>query len=135
MMTDLVFRVPAIRLAEAQAAHQPDHTFMYRFDWPSNAFDGRLGSCHSLEIPFVFNNLQRPGVGMLTGPDAPQSIADEMHSAWIEFVRNDDPGGSPPRAWPPYEPAAGRATMLFDVPSRVEPDPDGHERELWEAHL
>jgi len=34
LQTDRLFRVPAIRLAEAQSAHQPA-TFMYRFDWTS----------------------------------------------------------------------------------------------------
>jgi len=41
-MTDLVFRQPAIRLAEAQSAHAP--VSMYRFDLASTAMGGALGA-------------------------------------------------------------------------------------------
>ncbi|MDZ7732772.1 MAG: hypothetical protein U5R31_06305 [Acidimicrobiia bacterium] len=70
IMTDRIFRIPAIRLAEAQAPHRPDGTWMYEFAWSSPAFDGRLRSCHALEIPFVFDNLHQPGVDLLCGTRA-----------------------------------------------------------------
>ncbi|MBI2705601.1 MAG: carboxylesterase/lipase family protein [Actinobacteria bacterium] len=135
IMTDLAFRQPAIRLAEAQALHSPDHTFMYLFDWASPAFGGQLGACHSLEIPFVFDNLGKPGVDILTGPDAPQSVADDMHAAWIAFVRDDDPNGSGLPEWPAYSPDGERETMRFDTPSHLDSDPESTERQLWEAVL
>jgi len=50
---------PAIRMAESQAPHQPENTFMYLFEYASHRLDGRLGSCHALEIPFVFDNLHK----------------------------------------------------------------------------
>ena len=56
VLTDWWVRVPAIRLADAHAP-APAGTFMYEFAWPSPAFDGRLGACHALEIPFVFDTL------------------------------------------------------------------------------
>ena len=58
--TDRNFRIPAIRLAEAQVANGAP-TWMYRFDWKSPAFGGRIGACHALEIPFAFDNLDAPG--------------------------------------------------------------------------
>ena len=58
--TDRIFRIPAIRLAEARAQH-PGPTFMYRFDWESPALGGALGACHAVEIPFVFGALGAPG--------------------------------------------------------------------------
>ena len=70
-MTDQVFRIPAIRLLETQAAVRPDATFAYWFTWRTPAFDGRLGSCHALEIPFVFDTMTRGGADLLLGPDAP----------------------------------------------------------------
>ena len=30
---------------------------MYEFAWRSPQFGGRLGACHALEIPFVFDTL------------------------------------------------------------------------------
>ncbi len=122
--TDRVFRLPAIRLAEAQAARGVP-SYMYLFTWPTPVFGGALKACHALELPFVFDNLDQPGASTFTG-DGPerQGIADAMHAAWTAFARRGDPG------WPVYEPTA-RSTMRFDAESEVVRDPMGDERELW----
>ncbi|HXQ44866.1 MAG TPA: carboxylesterase/lipase family protein [Acidimicrobiales bacterium] len=134
IMTDRMFRLPAIRMVEAQAAHQPDHTFLYLFEYASTAFDGRLGSCHALEIPFVFDNLHKRGVELLTGSEPPPSLAGAMHTAWTCFARTGSPvhDGLPP--WPPYGPA-GRATMYFGEPCHLEDDPASAERDAWSGVL
>lgn len=122
--TDRVFRVPAIRLAEAQHGRGVP-AFMYLFAWPTPVFGGSLGACHALELPFVFDNLDQPGASTFTG-DGPerQGIADTMHRAWIDFAHRGDPG------WPAYDPGT-RSTMRFDTTSEVVDDPMGDERSLW----
>ena len=77
VMTDSVFRMPAIRVAEAQAAHAP-RVSMYRFDYRSTAFGGVLGACHAIDVPFTFANLDRRGVELMLGgiDDATQRLAD-----------------------------------------------------------
>ena len=79
------FRMPAIRLAEAQQAHQP-RTFLYQFEWESPARRGTLGACHGLEIPFVFGTLGRTGDDRMsgTGADADR-LSRQMMDAWIEL--------------------------------------------------
>jgi para-nitrobenzyl esterase len=134
MMTDRVFRIPAIRLAEAQSAHQPERTFMYHFTWPTPAFDGRLGSCHALEIPFVFDNLDQPGVDLFMGDAAPQSLADAMHRSWLAFARHGDPGHEALPEWAPYDDTR-RATLRFDETNEAIDDPAGDERRLWQTVL
>ena len=121
--TDRVFRVPAIRLAEAGAETRP--TFMYLFTWESPVFDGKLKSCHALELPFMWDALDRPGLSMLTGtgPER-QPLADAMHAAWIRFARTGDPG------WPAYD-VDRRATQRFDTTLEVLDDPMRIQRELW----
>lgn len=124
LTTDHMFRIPAIRLAEARAS-QTDDTWMYLFNWSSRAFDGRLKATHALEIPFAFNNLDRAGVDAFTGPGPrPQSLAEEMHHAWIEFIKK---GRAP---WAPYT-LTERTTMIFDEPSKIAQDPAAPEREAW----
>jgi para-nitrobenzyl esterase len=134
IMTDRMFRIPALRLAEAQMAHQPAATFLYLFEFASTVFDGRLGSCHALEIPFVFDNLQRAGIELLTGPQPPQALADAMHGAWIAFARRGVPDhdGLPP--WPAYD-GDVRSTMYFGDNCRVEHDPAAAERAAWTDRL
>jgi carboxylesterase type B len=128
VQTDWWCRVPAIRLADAHAKG-PAATFMYEFAWRSPAFEGRLGACHGLEIPFVFDTLDKGAdqmLGPLLGPAPPQQLADKMHAAWIAFATHGDPG------WPRYN-RGRRATMRFDTISEVVDDPRSAERELWEG--
>jgi len=122
--TDRVFRIPAIRLAEAQvAAERP--TFMYLFTWATPVMGGKLKSCHALELPFMWDAIDKKGLAVLTG-DGPerQAIADAMHAAWIAFARTGDPG------WPQYD-LERRATQRFDITREVMDDPMGDERALW----
>jgi carboxylesterase 2/para-nitrobenzyl esterase len=76
---DWYWRIPAIRLADAHARQAKGRTFMYDFAWRSPQFESRLGACHSLEIPFVFDTLA--SARTLAGPNPPQALADAMHAA------------------------------------------------------
>jgi len=128
LTTDHMFRMPALRLAEARAPHT-DATWVYQFNWRSRAFEGKLGATHALEIPFAFNNLDRAGVDAFIGPgDSPQHVADTMHSAWAQFIKTGDPG------WAKYHPHS-RSTMMFDDESAVEDDPAAEERLAWDGIL
>jgi para-nitrobenzyl esterase len=124
--TDRVFRIPAIRLAEAQA-DRGRPTYMYLFTWATPVMNGKLKSCHALELPFMWDALEVPGLSQLTG-DGPgrQALADVMHAAWIAFARTGDPG------WPAYD-TGRRATQRFDTTVEVLDDPMGDERALWEG--
>lgn len=130
--TDFVFRIPAIRLASRQAAHQPD-TRMYLFTYRSPAFGGVLGSSHALEIPFVFDILDAGGVGMFVGPveDRQRALATAMADAWVAFAHTGVPAASGLPDWPAYD-TSRRATMRLDVGAcEVIDDPMAGERELW----
>ncbi len=120
--TDWYFRIPAIRTAEA---HQ-GRSHMYEFAWRSPAFDGRLGSCHALEVGFVFDTLDEPGGGPLVGPAPPRELATAMHAAWVAFAHTGDPG------WDAYA-DAGRSTMRFDQVSSVVSDPRSAQRAVWDG--
>ena len=125
MQTDRVFRIPALRLAEQQRARV--HTYL--FDWASPALDGALGSCHGIELPFVFGTLHDPRAAQLvgSGPDADR-LAVEIQDAWLAFARSGDPG------WPAYD-TAKRATQRLGRASELEWDPQGAERAFWDGLL
>jgi para-nitrobenzyl esterase len=133
MVGELVFRIPVIRFAEAQAGHATP-VYLYRFDWPSPSFDGRLGAAHALELPLVWNRLDLPTAPILLGPDlaAVQPLATAMHDTWVAFIKTGDPNGAGLPRWPRYD-AARRATLLIDRDSRVVDDPAGDLRALWDA--
>ncbi len=128
IQTDWMWRIPAIRLADAHA-RSGSVTYMYEFAWRSPAFNGLLGACHALEIPFVFDTLGgnfKPILWPALGTDPPQELADAMHTAWVAFATNGDCG------WPRYD-LKRRATMRFDTRSEVVDDPRSAERALWEG--
>ena len=132
--TDRVFRIPAIRLAEAQAPHAPA-VHAYWFTWKSPGFGGLLGSCHAIEIAFVFGALHLPGgeqfVG--TGPAADQ-LAGRTMDAWLSFARTGAPGHAELPAWPSYAPPA-RATLELGPTCQLHEDPLSPERQLWDDLL
>ncbi len=132
LMTDLVFRIPALRLAESLTAARAAPVWMYRFDWTSPAAGGRLGATHALEIPFVWNLVDVPGVELFTG-DAPgrRSLAAAMHGAWLAFATSGDPTTALLPTWPRYE-SPRRSTMVFDAECQVLDDPNGTERRVWD---
>jgi para-nitrobenzyl esterase len=124
IQTDWYWRIPAIRLADAHA-QSASATYMYEFAWRSPQFNGRLGACHGIEIPFVFHTLGN-GTELLWGADPPQWLADTVHAAWVAFATNGNCG------WPKYD-LSRRATMRFDTTSEVVDDPRSAERALWEG--
>lgn len=123
-MTDWFFRVPALRLAEARRSLGHD-TYVYEFGWPSPALGGVLGACHALELGFVFDTLDEPSGRALVGEQPPQSLADDMHAAWVRFAATGDPG------WPAY--GEQRLTRRFGGhdDTAVLADPDPERRLLW----
>ncbi len=132
--TDRVFRIPAIRLAEAQASHQR-HTYAYLFTWPSPALGGRLGSCHALEVPFVFGSLALPGMGAFVGSgETATRLSERMMDAWLAFARSGHPAHASLPEWPGYEPVR-RATLRLGAEVRRDDDPLAAERRAWDGVL
>ena len=129
IQTDRTFRIPGIRLAEAQAKHAPQSTFMYRFDWESPMLGGMLGACHAVEIPFVFGTADLPNGEQFSGkgPEVDALIAATMDT-WLRFARTGDAG------FPVYH-AAKRTTRIFGREIRSEDDPQSAERKVWEGRL
>lgn len=121
-------RLASIQLAERKVAAGGAPVWMYLFTWESNFLGGLMKSSHAMEIPFVFDN---PDVAPMTGDSADRyELAETMSRAWTAFARKGDPNYEGLPRWRPYD-VEKRATMLFDVPSRVEDDPRREERLVW----
>jgi para-nitrobenzyl esterase len=97
-------------------------TYLYEFAGPS-PFKG-LGACHSLEIPFVFDNLAAEGAEPALGPEPPAALAEQMHAAWVSFARGGDPG------WPSFDDSY--PVMVFNTTGGgLRADPRADERAIW----
>lgn len=132
IQTDARFRVPAARFAEAQSAHQPS-TYSYLFTWESPARGGVMGSCHALEMPFVFGTLDAPTQDRFagTGPEA-ERLAANMMDAWVAFARGGDPSHAGIDAWTPYD-SESRSTMVLGRTSEAQDAPFEEERAVWDG--
>lgn len=131
LATDLIFRLPATRMAEARARHDA-RTFAYRFSWPSPVAEGRVGAGHAVDLPFMWDHLELPESRILTGDDAPRRLADDMHQAWVSFMTSGHPGHGGLPDWPVYD-VESRPVLEFDAASTLANDPDAEERELWDG--
>jgi para-nitrobenzyl esterase len=115
----------SVKLAERKAAQGQAPAYMYMLTWETPVSRGRLRCPHALEIPLVFDNVEKARNFVGRG-DEPQVLADRMSDAWLAFARTGDPG------WPAYD-AQRRATMIFDLESRVEEDPLPEVRQVLQA--
>jgi para-nitrobenzyl esterase len=122
--TDLFFRYPAVELGEAQLEQTAD-VWEYVFSWATPAMAGLLGSCHALELPFVFGLAGDPRLVGFLGDAAPVDLAEAMQGAWLSFARTGDPGPD----WPRYD-LDRRTVRVFDDPTGLVEDPDASAREF-----
>ena len=91
IQSDLIFRMPCVKLAESLAAGGAQ-VWTYDFAWESpvkGKSGASLGAAHTVDVPFVFQNLSAPRGGVRTiGERPPQALAQAMHSAWLTFREN-----------------------------------------------
>lgn len=119
----------AVEEAEARA-RQGSPAWVYQLDWGSPLEGGKYGAFHTLDIPLVFDNIRAPGSRTGEGVDA-QALADQMSGMLIALARDGDPNHAGIPQWTPYG-LERRETMVFDVASRLDYDPRGGERKLYQ---
>jgi para-nitrobenzyl esterase len=120
-------------LAKRKAAQAGAPAYLYRFDWETPEGGGHMRSPHTVEIPFVFNNINVAGPLISKMPEA-HALAAKVSAAWATFARTGNPNTSSLPKWPAYS-AASRDTMLFNNTSRVEQDPERVARLAMEQVL
>jgi para-nitrobenzyl esterase len=128
---DLYFRITtergmglgSIMLAERKSEQGEAPAFLYRLEWETPIEGGRLRTPHALDLPMVFDNVAKSDSVIGTGAIEAQTVADTMSSAWIAFAHTGKPDAKGLPHWPPYDPKT-RATMIFNVTSKVVDDPD-----------
>jgi para-nitrobenzyl esterase len=119
----------AIIEAEERARQERDNTYAYQLDWTS-PLEPQLGAPHTLDIPLVFGNLAAIGSITGTGKDA-RTVSAMMSDAFIAFARDGTPRSKRLPDWVPYR-LPGRETMIIANAPRMENDPRGAERRVFE---
>jgi para-nitrobenzyl esterase len=126
--TDYLFRIPTLRLIEAQRDNGAP-AYNYLFTYKSPAMGGVLGAMHGLDNPFLFGCLDKDFSG--NGPEE-QALAIKIQDSTIAFMRTGDPSCKSIGKWPVY--GKERMTMVLDKKTRVEAAPYEDERRVWDGY-
>jgi para-nitrobenzyl esterase len=125
----------SVTIAERKAALGHAPAYLYRLDWQTPIEGGRLITPHGLEMPLVFDNVERGGEGLTGGGEEAKRLAAQMSEAWIAFASTGNPNtkksGLP--QWLPYD-SAKRATMVFNIQSKLVFDPLKEQRLIFEKN-
>ncbi|MEU3568344.1 carboxylesterase family protein [Kitasatospora sp. NPDC036755] len=129
VQSDALFRVPSLRLAEANtAAGGTSHLFELAL--PAPALGGVLGACHGLDVPLAFGTLDAPLARQSLGDTPPPEavrVSEELRRAWVRFATTGDPG------WPAFDPD-GLLTRVLDARSQTVRYPEQNARRIWAGH-
>ena len=128
------FHMPAHRLLEAH--HEGGGTgYHYMFTWRAPAMRRSLGSCHAIEIPFLFGSTGHPFASPLTGLSRRATkLSHRLQHAWVRFARNGRPGHERLPTWPSYDPER-RSTLFLGRECSLEENPLEAERDLLEGWI
>jgi para-nitrobenzyl esterase len=121
VMGDERYGIPLQRLADAHAKHGP--VYRYRIDIAQPGMPHFLDGGHGMEVGMVWNT--PPQLSSSASEPARERTAEQIHQAWVSFVRD----GVPPAGWPEYD--SSRPVFIFDEDSHVERDPRREERLAW----
>jgi para-nitrobenzyl esterase len=123
--SDERYSAPVMKIAERRAALRRGPVYLYYFRWETPFEGGRYKAPHTIEIPFVFHNLEAsPWTRGVAGAAA---LADQVSDSWLAFARTGDPNTRGLARWPAFD-AERRATMVFDTASAVADDPLREQR-------
>lgn len=126
LASDATFRAGVITEAERKADQGAAPVYMYYFTWRSPVRDGLLRCFHTLEIPFVFANVDL-ATAMNGAHQDRYALEDKISGAWTSFARTGNPNHAGLPHWPPFN-TTQRATMILNDECKVVDDPHGAER-------
>jgi para-nitrobenzyl esterase len=115
------FPSAAITQAERKSAQGKAPVYMYLFTWETPVEGGKRHSPHTVELPFVFNNVLEQPEEVGNGPEL-QPLADKVSGAWSAFARAGSPSTPGAPKWLAYT-AGERQTMIINNEWKLVNDP------------
>ncbi|MBC7441018.1 MAG: carboxylesterase/lipase family protein [Ramlibacter sp.] len=130
--SDFVFWYPSVQIGELHSRVAP--VYVYRFDLaPRLMHLLGLGAAHGIELFALFDQVDSPrarALSILGGREIFMNAGERMRTHWLRFACT----GRPDDTWPTYT-EADRLTLIIDEDDRIESDPRGERRAVWQAFL
>ena len=118
-------------IARRKAALGAAPAYAYRFDWETPAMGPGMRSPHTIEMPFVFDNVGSQAA-MVGDGSGLAGLARTVSTVWATFAKTGVPAAEGLPEWTPYD-GTRRPTMLFNSESRLVDDPDAAQRASVDA--
>jgi para-nitrobenzyl esterase len=126
MNADNTRRANAQLLSELKTAQGKAPAYLYYFTWRSPVHLGQMKSYHTLDIPFVFANVD-VAASMTGSMNNRYALEHRMSAAWAAFARTGHPNHKDLPQWPAFS-AASYPTMILNDECKVVNDPNKEER-------
>ena len=118
-------------LADQKAAQKGAPVYVYQLTYETPVQGGTYKSPHTLDIPFVFNNVDKSRVLVGEGEDA-ETMGAMMSDAWLAFAKTGVPASPLLPKWEPYN-ATTRMVMQLNLKPAMVADPEKGAREIMAA--
>jgi para-nitrobenzyl esterase len=135
LMRDAAFGWHTWSWARLQARAGDTNVFLYYFDQhpdhPADSPQADHGMAHGMDVPYVFQTLDRKDPKLTPGDFA---ISDTVSTYWTNFAKRGDPNGPGVPAWPRFTKSDHRA-MYFHNTATPGPVPSEKSLEVLDAYF
>ena len=135
LMRDAAFGWQTWSWARLQSRAGKSKVFYYHFDQhadhPANTAEADHGTPHGVDVPYVFQTLDRNDPKLTPGDWA---ISDTMSTYWTNFARQGDPNGAGVPFWPEFT-EGNRQVMYFRNTAFTGPVPSAAALEVLDGYF
>ncbi|TFD31550.1 carboxylesterase/lipase family protein [Cryobacterium cryoconiti] len=129
---DFVFWFPSLQIGDFHSRFAA--VYAYRFDLaPRLMHLLGMGATHGIELFALFDHVDGPvarAMSLLGGRELFINAGERMRLHWLRFACT----GRPDDTWPTYT-ESDRLTLIIDAVDRIESDPRGERRAVWQEFL
>ena len=129
-LTDCNFRIRSLIVAGHKARQAGAPVYMYSFEWETPVQGGRLKAPHALDVPFTFDTIDLTNATDRSA--AAHKLSATMSATWAAFAHAGVPDNASIPHWQTYD-TRTRSTLMLDAECRIEKDPRGETRQLWQT--
>jgi para-nitrobenzyl esterase len=135
LMRDSAFGWQTWAWATLQAKTGKSNIFCYYFDQhpdhPAGSPQADHGMAHGMDVPYVFETLDRDDTKLTPGDWA---ISDTVSTYWTNFAKYGDPNGAGVPSWPRFT-DRDRQVMYFHNTASPGPVPSANSLEVLDAYF